>query len=90
MTEIITIKTRTRITAATPPHKGAVTHHQDQSIVCVNFKIKNTINKTVKKLIPDVELLSFDMIRYYYRLLKINSKLIKVKLLLKQHKQPSD
>jgi hypothetical protein len=32
-------------------HSGAVTHHQDQSIVSVSFKIKKIKNNSVKELL---------------------------------------
>ena len=39
-------------------HKGDVTHHQDQSIVLVSFKIKNTMNNVDGKLKEiDIDLL---------------------------------
>lgn len=33
-------------------HNGAVTHHQDQSICPVNFRIKNTMKSTPPKPTP--------------------------------------
>ena len=49
---------RNATTIATGIHSGAVTHHQDQVIVSVNFKMRKMIKRTVPKLIP----LSFIMI----------------------------
>lgn len=45
---------------ANPPHKGAVTHHQDQSITLVNFNVMNIKNIRPKKPIPP-ELLFSDI-----------------------------
>ena len=36
--------TSTRITRSASPQRGAVTHHHDQSITFVNFRIRNTTN----------------------------------------------
>jgi hypothetical protein len=47
-------------------HKGEVTHHHDQVILFVSFKIKNTRNKTVPKPIP-LLFLSFDMFLLFNR-----------------------
>ncbi len=49
------------IKIANPPHNGAVTHHQDQSITLVNFKVMNIKNIKPKKPIPP-ELLFSDII----------------------------
>lgn len=35
-----------------PPHRGAVTHHHDQSITPVSFNTRNTRNNSPKKPIP--------------------------------------
>ena len=40
------------IAIATGIQSGAVTHHQDQEIVLVSFRIRNTINKTLGKFDP--------------------------------------
>ena len=39
------------------PQKGAVTHHQDQSIVLVNLKIIKTIPKIPNNPIPPLDVL---------------------------------
>ena len=49
---------------ATPPHSGAVTHHQDQSITCVNFKIRKTIKRVPQFKEINDELLLFDDINF--------------------------
>ena len=43
---------KTIITNPAEIHRGLVTHHHDQSIVWVSFKIKNTINNTVPNSKP--------------------------------------
>lgn len=40
------------ITTPAPIHSGDVTHHQDQSIVCVNLRTKNIRNRSVPNPIP--------------------------------------
>lgn len=52
MANAITKITHSAAINAIPPHSGAVTHHQDQSITSVNFNTKNVINNKPKKLIP--------------------------------------
>jgi len=61
---MITIKTN-RPSKANPPHNGAVTHHQDQLINPVNFKVIKIKNISPKNPIPpdELELLS-DMLLY--------------------------
>ncbi|BBQ09251.1 hypothetical protein JUNP353_3822 [Elizabethkingia anophelis] len=47
-------------------HIGAVTHHQDQFIVLVNFKIRKTMKTTVDKPNPELlELLLLLMLFYF-------------------------
>jgi len=59
---IITIKIITSISAI-PPHKGAVTHHQDQSMKPVSFNVIKIRKSIEKNPIPPDELeLLFDMI----------------------------
>lgn len=37
---------------AMPPQRGAVTHHQDQSMTCVNLRTRNTMKSNPQKLMP--------------------------------------
>ena len=37
-------------------HKGAVTHHQDQSILSVSLRVKKIMNSTIVVLIPEDDL----------------------------------
>ena len=39
-------------TKATPPHRGIVTYHHDQSMQCVNFNIMNIRNNNIPNPIP--------------------------------------
>jgi len=61
---MITTKTN-RPSKANPPHNGDVTHHQDQLINPVNFKVIKIKNISPKNPIPpdDLELLS-DILLY--------------------------
>ena len=49
---LIQVTTPITVASATGIQSGAVTHHQDQEIVLVSFRIKNTINKTLGKFDP--------------------------------------
>jgi hypothetical protein len=51
-----------RMMSAKPPHKGAVTHHQDQSMKPVSLRVMKIKNISPKKPIPPDELeLLFDI-----------------------------
>lgn len=52
--------------AANGSHNGDKTHHQDQSIKCVSFKIMKTIERRPQKPIPPVELLFALILLYGY------------------------
>lgn len=58
VTTIIIIKS----SITNPPHKGAVTHHQDQSITLVNLRVMNIKNIKPKKPTPPLEVFFSDII----------------------------
>lgn len=57
----------TPITISGGIHRGAVTHHQDQSIVSVSFKMRNTINRIAPNPIPPPAfVVLFDILLNYW------------------------
>lgn len=56
--------------AANGSHNGDKTHHQDQSIKCVSFKIIKTIERRLQKPIPPPVELLFVLIFIFY--IKLN------------------
>jgi len=64
--DFIIIKIRTiNMAIAKPPQSGAVTHHQDQSIYPVNFRVMKIKNMNPKNPIPPEDLFSDILISVY-------------------------
>ncbi len=60
-----TIGSTTKRTAK-PPHNGAVIHHHDQSITPQSFRIRNTRNSNDKKLIDELDFVSFPISHFLF------------------------